>query len=236
MKKLIVANWKMNPKSFKEAEKLLLAVSKTKTTQHPVICPPFVYLPLLKTKLDLGAQDIFWQNSGPFTGQISPEMLKQFKVKYAIIGHSERRALGETDNEVNLKIKGAILNKITPILCVGYGLSAEMEDEEVMQHLQSQLEADLHEIDPKKVIVAYEPVWAISTGDPYKTKQMENPEHAERICMFVRIKFKVSKVLYGGSTNASNAESFLSRQIDGLLVGGASLNASEFNKMITTKI
>lgn len=236
MKKLIIANWKMNPKSFKEAEKLVLAISKTKATQHVVICQPFVYLSLLKTKLELGAQDMFWQNNGAFTGQVSAEMLKQFKVKYAIIGHSERRALGETDNEVNLKVKAALANKITPVLCVGYGLSHDMADEEVMQHLQNQLEAALYAVDPKKVIVAYEPVWAISTGDPYKTKNIENPDHAERICMFVRIKFKVAKVLYGGSSNALNAQSFLERQIDGLLVGGASLKAEEFNQIITIKI
>ncbi|MEK7075662.1 MAG: triose-phosphate isomerase, partial [Patescibacteria group bacterium] len=116
MKKLIVANWKMNPKTLKEAQKLVLAVSKTKTQNTVVVCPPFVYLPVLKTKLILGSQDIFWQSSGPFTSQISADMLKQFKVKYAITGHSERRALGETDNEVNLKVKAAIGNKIIPIL------------------------------------------------------------------------------------------------------------------------
>ncbi len=236
MKKLIVANWKMNPKTLKEAQKLVLAVSKTKTQNTVVVCPPFVYLPVLKTKLILGSQDIFWQSSGPFTSQISADMLKQFKVKYAITGHSERRALGETDNEVNLKVKAAIGNKIIPILCVGYGLSEAMGEEEVMEHLQNQLEAGLTNVDPKKVVVAYEPAWAISNGDPYKTKAVENPDHAERICMFIRIKFKVSKVLYGGSSDASNAESFLQRQIDGLLVGGASLRPDEFNKMITIKI
>ncbi|MEK7075946.1 MAG: triose-phosphate isomerase, partial [Patescibacteria group bacterium] len=119
---------------------------------------------------------------------------------------------------------------------VGRPFVEAMGEEEVMEHLQNQLEAGLTNVDPKKVVVAYEPAWAISNGDPYKTKAVENPDHAERICMFIRIKFKVSKVLYGGSSDASNAESFLQRQIDGLLVGGASLRPDEFNKMITIKI
>lgn len=234
--KLLIANWKLNPNTIKEAQKLASEVSRARAVHKVVICPPTIFLPVIKTKFDLGAQDIFWEQAGPYTSQTSPLMLKQFKVKYAIVGHSDRRGLGETDEQVNLKVKAAIANKITPVLCVGFGLTAEMSEEEVLTHLQQQLSAGLKDADAKKVIVAYEPVWALSAGDPYKTKKVPTGEHAERIAMFVRIKFKVAKVLYGGSSNASNEKDFLERQIDGLLVGGASLNSKEFIKMISTKI
>lgn len=233
--KIIIANWKLHPKTVKEVRVLAAALNKARSANKVVICPPAIFLSVMKTKFNLGSQDIFWQDTGTFTGQISAPMLKQFKVKYAIIGHSERRNLGETDHEVNLKVKAAIAAKINPVLCVGYGLTIEMQDEEVMSHLQEQLSLDLAGIDPKKVIVAYEPVWAISGGDPHKTKKVATPEHAERVAMFIRIKFKVAKVLYGGSSNAENAAGFLSREIDGLLVGGASLDAKEFSKMISIK-
>lgn len=224
--KLIIANWKLNPKTVKEAQKLALSFNKLKAKHKVVLCPPNVYLPLIKTKFELGAQDIFWQESGPYTGQVSASMLKQFKIKYAIIGHSERREVGETDQEINLKLKAALTNKLVPILCIGYGLRAGVSDEDVLMHLQQQLDLDLRDIDPSKVIVAYEPVWAIGSG------KLDTSEHAERVAMFVKIKFKVKKVLYGGSTNSLNTQDFLKRQIDGLLVGGSSLRPEEFSKMI----
>jgi triosephosphate isomerase len=224
--KLIIGNWKLNPKTLKEAQKLALSFNKVKTKHKVVLCPPAVYLPLVKSKHDLGAQDIFWEENGPYTGQLSASVLKQFKIKYAIIGHSEKREVGDTDNEINLKIKAALANKIIPILCVGYGIAVGAGDEDVLSHLQQQIEMDLRGIDPSKVIVAYEPVWAIGTG------KAATPEHAERVAMFIKIKFKVKKVLYGGSTNALNAKSFLERQIDGLLVGGSSLRTEEFTKML----
>ncbi len=225
--KLIIGNWKLNPETTKQAIALVQALNKVRAKQKVVLCPPFLYLPLIKTKFELGAQDMFYENKGAWTGQISPVMLKQFKVKYAIIGHSERRMLGESSEEINLKIKAALKNKIQPILCVGSGLDANLSDEEVLVFLQDQLREDLKGVDPAKVIVAYEPVWAIGSGKP------ASPEHAERVAMFIKIKFKVRKVLYGGSSNASNAKEFLSnRDIDGLLVGGASLDPIEFGRMI----
>lgn len=225
--KLIIANWKLGPKTLKEAQKLSASLNKAKAKHKVVLCPPSVYLPLIKTKYELGSQDLFWEESGAYTGQLSGSMLKQFKVKYAIIGHSERREVGETDNEINLKLKAALANKITPILCVGYGLTKEFNDEDALVHLQQQAELDLRGVDPSKIIIAYEPVWAIGTGKP------ATPDHAERVAMFLRIKFKAKKVLYGGSTGAQNAKDFLNRHIDGLLVGGASLRADEFIKMIS---
>lgn len=216
----------MNPKTLKEAQKLALSLNRVKSKYKVVLCPPLVYLPLIKTRYDLGVQDLFWEESGAHTGSVSGTMLKQFKVKYAIIGHSEKREIGDTDHEINLKLKAAIQNKLTPILCVGYGLDKSLDDEEVLLHLQQQIELDLSGVDPEKVIIAYEPVWAIGSGKP------ATADHAERVAMFIKIKFKVKKVLYGGSTNSANAKEFLSKQIDGLLVGGSSLAWEEFSKMI----
>jgi triosephosphate isomerase len=228
-KKLIVGNWKLNPATLAEAKSIVLKLNKVRgATSTVVICPPYVYLGLLKSKFALGVQDLFWEEKGAFTGQISAPMLKQFKVKYAIIGHSELRELGESDHEINLKMVAALGGKITPILCVGFGLTADMNEEDILFHLQTQLENGLRGIDPDKVVVAYEPLWAIGSGHP------ADPEHTERVAMFIKIKYKVSKVLYGGSTNAENAQSFLKKtRIDGLLVGGASLDAEAFSKIIS---
>lgn len=224
--KLIVANWKLNPAKAKDAQNLAKSFEKAKTKYKIVLCPPSIYLPLIKTKFDLGVQDIFWQESGAYTGAISASMAKEFKVKWAIIGHSERRTMGETDADINLKLKAALANKIQPILCVGYGIEEVDSTEEVFEHLQAQLKKDLDGVDTSKVVVAYEPVWAIGSGKP------ATPEHAEKVAMFIKIKFKVKKVLYGGSTNAQNAKSFLAKDIDGLLVGGASLKPDQFKEII----
>ncbi len=227
--KIFIANWKLHPLKFKDASALCAKISGIKTKNKVVLCPPLPYLPLLKTKFELGAQNISAEKEGAFTGEVSAAMLKQFKVKYAIIGHSERRELGETDFEINKKIAQALENKIVPVLCVGFGIQKDEAEEEVLGHLKRQLQEDLQGIDPKKVLVAYEPVWAIGTGKP------ATPEHAERVAMFIRIQFKVSKILYGGSSNAENFREFLERQIDGLLVGGASLDPKQFGEMIQSK-
>jgi len=224
--KILIANWKLNPQKLAEAKALLAAFGRVRTRNKVIVCPPFPYLGILKTRLALGAQNVSEQESGAHTGEVSAGMLKQFKVKYAIVGHSERRALGETDAQINAKLKIALVNKIMPILCVGFGLTAEMSEEEAMVHLQHQLQANLAGIDPQKIIIAYEPVWAIGSGKP------ATPEHAERVAMFIRIKFKAGKILYGGSTDAENAAGFLRKEVDGLLVGGSSLKKEQFVKMI----
>jgi triosephosphate isomerase (TIM) len=228
--KLIVANWKLNPQTLEEAKNLIKVFNKTKAKHKVVICPPFVYLPLLKTNHDLGVQDIFWQESGTFTGEISSTIAKQFGAEYAIIGHSERRNIGETDQQINLKVKASLAQKIKPILCVGHGLTAAQTEDEVLEHLQKQIAADLEDVDGSKVVVAYEPVWAISDGT---NGRAATPEHAERVAMFIKIKFKVKKVLYGGSANAQNYKPFLKKGVDGLLVGGASLKPEQFSAMIS---
>lgn len=225
--KTLIANWKLNPQKLLEAKTLLAAFGKIRTKHRVVICPPFPYLGLLKTRFALGAQNLAAAESGAFTGEVSARMLRQFKVKYAIVGHSERRALGETDPQINAKLKLALKNRITPVLCVGFGLSAEMSEEDVLASLQKQLLLDLAGIDPKKIMIAYEPVWAIGTDKP------ATPDHAERVAMFIKIKFGVGKILYGGGTNAEDFRGFLAkRDIDGLLVGHASWDKTQFTKML----
>ena len=224
--KLIVANWKLHPDRFSEAKKLVAKLDTVETRHTVVICPPYVYLPLLKTKFILGVQDIFWQDRGAFTGEISGPMVKQFKVKYAIVGHSERKKLGETDEQTNLKLIASIQSGITPILCVGHGTTAQQSAEDRMAIIQEQLQTYVVGVDLSKLIVAYEPVWEIGTG------KAEKPDHAERIAMFIKIKFGISKVLYGGGINAYTAPGFINTEIDGFLIGGASLIANEFKQII----
>ncbi|MCX6797027.1 MAG: triose-phosphate isomerase [Candidatus Doudnabacteria bacterium] len=225
MKKLIIANWKLNPATLEDARDLAASIS-IKAKNKVVLCVPTVYLSNIQYP-NLGAQDCFWESSGAFTGQTSALQLKSLKIKYCIVGHSERRAVGDTDEMINLKLKTLISHGLTPVLCVGFGTKVEQDDLEVVDVLKSQLDTDLAGVDANKVIVAYEPVWAIGTG------KNATPEHAEKIAIFIKSKYGVLKVLYGGSTNANNSKSFLDQpNIDGLLVGGASLIASQFNQII----
>lgn len=231
MKKLVIANWKLNPITLKEAKKLIGAMA-VKSKHKVVICPPTIYLPQLSYK-NLGAQDCFWEEKGHFTGQTSPLHLKELKIKYCIVGHSERREVGESDYQINAKIKALLAQKITPILCIGFGTTAEEDDMEVVDVLKTQLETDLAGVNAHQVIVAYEPVWAISSGDPYLTKKHPTPEHAEKISLFIKTRFGIKTVLYGGSVTSFNAKGYLDQQhVDGLLIGGESLIPSHFNQII----
>ncbi len=225
MKKLIIANWKLNPTSLKDAMKLASSIS-IKAKNKVVLCPPNIYLSSIQYPT-LGAQDCFYQDKGAFTGQISAMQLKDLGMKYCIIGHSEKRLYGgDTDEIVNAKAKSVLAQKITPVICVGFGTTVEQDDLEVIDVLKTQLDAGLKGLDASKVIIAYEPVWAIGTG------QNATSEHAEKISLFIKNKYKVAKVLYGGSANGVNAKEFLmQRNVDGLLVGGASLKAEEFNQI-----
>jgi len=231
MKKLIIANWKLNPTTLKDAQKLAASIERAKKNTV-VLCPPTVYLSQIDYP-NLGAQDCFWAEKGPHTGQTSAAQLKDLKVKYCLVGHSEKREVGDTDEMVNAKVKACLENKIIPVLCIGFGTTVEQDDLEVTDVLKQQLDIDLAGVDASEVVVAYEPVWAISSGDPYATKKIATPDHAEKISIFIKSKFGVEKVLYGGSANPSNAKGFLDQQnVDGLLVGGASLIASQFNSII----
>lgn len=225
MKKLIIANWKLNPTTLKDAQKLASAINlKAKNTV--VLCPPTIYLSSVDYP-SIGAQDCFWQDKGAFTGQVSPAQLKDFGIKYCIIGHSEKRGVGESDEMINAKVKACLVQKIIPVLCVGFGTTVEQDDLEVVDVLRGQLDLDLKGVDATKVVVAYEPVWAIGAG------KTPTPEHAEKVALFIKSKYGVKKVLYGGSANTTTGPGLLAeRNIDGLLVGGASLIAKDFNSII----
>lgn len=225
MKKLVIGNWKLHPATLAAAKKLAAAISR-KSKHVAVICPPPAFLAGVVFPR-LGAQDCFWQPAGAFTGQVSPAQLKSLKVKYCLVGHSEKRELGETDEIVNAKARALLAAGITPVMCVGFGTKVEQDDLEVTDVLKTQLELGLAGIKPAEVIVAYEPVWAIGTG------RNATPEHAEKMAIFIKHKFGVGRVLYGGSVSPYNAKGFLDQQnIDGLLPGGASLIPKYFNQII----
>lgn len=230
--KLIIGNWKLNPESLSDAVKLASKV-KRESPYKVVLCPPTVFL----TSIDYpnrGAQDCFWNEKGAFTGQVSPSSLAKLGIKYVILGHSERRNLGETDQQINAKAYAALKYKITPVICVGHGTTVDLDDLEVVDIIKAQLDVAIQGLSPKKIIVAYEPVWALSSGDPYATKKVASPDHAERIALFIKRKYGNVPVIYGGSVNAANAKEFMSQHnIDGCLIGGASLKPAEFNKIIS---
>jgi triosephosphate isomerase len=211
MKKIIIANWKSNPNSKTEAKKLFNAVKKTKA----IICPPFSYLSLFKYKL-LCAQDCHWKESGAYTGEVSPKRLKNLGVKYVIIGHSERRAMGETEEIIGEKLRAALKTNLIPILCVG-----EKKGENAKKIITKQLKENL-----KNTIIAYEPVWAISTSGG----GFCSPEKADEIRKFIKQKVK-NKIIYGGSVDSKIVKGYLDIGFDGVLVGGASLDAQEFKKI-----
>ncbi len=243
MRLLIVANWKMNPQKLAEAKQLFVSVkNKVRDIKgvEAVICPPFIYLATLAASaftckktgsggLALGSQNCFWEEKGAFNGEISPLMLKNLGCKYVIIGHSERRRyFSETDEMINKKIKAAIIVKLKPIFCFGE-TGKERKTGKTFKVLKSQIKNGLEGISKdnlKKIILAYEPVWAIGTGKSCGISE------ARAVNLFIRKAFNLP-VLYGGSVNSKNAVGYIREaQFQGLLAGGASLNPKEFIKII----
>jgi triosephosphate isomerase len=244
-KKIIIANWKMNPLTLRDAEKLYgglsKEVSKIKKT-NIVVCPPFTYMDKLKKlsrKISLGAQDAFWGETGASTGEVSASMLSEIGVKYVILGHSERRALGESNETVNKKLKAAISAGLSPILCIGE--NDRDENHEYFSFVKNQLLACINGI-PKnllyKIIIAYEPVWAISTT---ANRRDATPADAKEMTIFIRkilsdklgTGMKMPRIIYGGSVNNRDAGEFLTQGgVDGLLVGKASLDVKKFTDII----
>ena len=236
MKPLIVANWKLNPTSQKDAVRLFDAIEKDakKSSAEVVICPPFVYLALFKG-LTLGAQNVFYKEEGAFTGETSVKMLKDLNVEYVILGHSEvRKNPQETNEVINKKVKECLQEKLKPIVCVG-----EQEGEDLSEILQHQVEGAFKGIsskEAKNVVIAYEPVWAIGTGKNCSVDQtMGSMLLIRKIIsnLYNRETADAIKILYGGSVNGENSASYLKEAgADGLLVGGASLKPEEFIKII----
>lgn len=232
----IIANWKCNPADAKTAKKLLTATAKAARTSRGVeviVCPPFCYLELarqtLKNAAMFGTQNCFWQE-GAYTGELSVAHVKEAKCKYVIIGHSERRKyFNETDGSVNKKIKAALAAGLAPILCVGETREERVAGQ-ITQPIEKQIKEGLADIDlvQNKILIAYEPVWAIGTGQACSViegayvRQFINNLLGDKI-----------PVLYGGSANADNAQSYIKEAgFSGLLVGGSSLKPDEFSKMI----
>ncbi len=246
MKSLIIANWKMNPENAKEAKAIFDAIKKGSASARKavdvVICPPYVYLPLLRG-LTLGAQDCFWEEKGPYTGEISASMLKNMDIKYVILGHSERRKnFKEIDAEINKKVKRVAGLSLSPVLCVGE-TKEEKEQGKKSQIIINQLEKGLEKVtreQAKNLIIAYEPVWAIGTGDNCSADETMSSILLIRQTLFKIYNREIAdkiKILYGGSVNGKNSEKYIKEAgANGLLVGGASLNADEFVKIIKSAV
>ena len=244
-RKIIAGNWKMNMLPNEAMEFITKLSEKIRDTQNEVIlCVPYtdLFYSLLTaqgTNIKIGAQNMHWEEKGAYTGEIAPKMLKSINVEYVIIGHSERREyFAETDETVNKKIKSAMQNNLKPIVCVGENLE-QKENNKTNEIITTQTQKALEGLTNSQVestIIAYEPIWAIGTG---KTASKEDANNAiKEIRNKIRelygeqIAGKV-KILYGGSVKPENAkELFDTSDIDGALVGGASLNVHEFEKIV----
>jgi len=237
MENLIVANWKMNPSTKKEAVEIFKGIKNGvgDVKSEVVVCPPYVHIDIATSDvaIKLGAQNCFWEDKGAFTGEISAAMLKDLGVKYVIIGHSERRKyFAETDEIINKKIKKALEVGLKVIFCIGE--TAEERDagkkNEILEH---QLKIGLKEIENWKLIIenlviAYEPVWAIGTGNNCDTTE------AKEALEFIRKNIPAEvRILYGGSVKSENSGAYIKEAgYSGLLVGGASLKTDEFIKIV----
>lgn len=241
----IAGNWKMN-KTISEGEQFLDSLKNLPAEDEveSAICAPFIHLPSLVEKakdlnLGIGAENAHAEDNGAFTGEVSVAMLQDLGVDYIIIGHSERREhFNETDETVNKKTLATLKNNIVPIVCVGE-TDAEREDGRHIERVESQVEKALLEVsaeDVKKVVIAYEPIWAIGTG------KSATSEDANEMCGTVRKKIaslysdevadKV-RIQYGGSVKPANIKEYMNREhIDGALVGGASLEADSFLELL----
>ena len=248
-KPLMAGNWKMNLNHLEAiavAQKLVYSLDdKDYDAVDVAIIPPFTNIRSIQTLVDgdrlrllYGAQDLSPESSGAFTGDISGSMLAKLGCTYVVIGHSERRAIHEESDElINRKIKAALANELVPIFCVGEELSIRESGNHV-SHVLSQVKAGLaglHKPDLKKIVIAYEPVWAIGTG------KSATPDNAQEVCHAIRkVMAEIGsdeiaercRILYGGSVKASNVVEIMKQpDVDGALVGGASLDPEEFAKI-----
>jgi triosephosphate isomerase len=244
-KKVIAGNWKMNMLPNETINFIEGLSQEIKDVKNEIIlCVPYtdLFYALLtaqNTNIKIGAQNMHWKEKGAYTGEISGQMLKSIGVEYVIIGHSERRQyFAETDETVNLKVKSALENNLKPIICVGETLE-QREHGETEKIIESQIKLALKDLTKEQIraiIIAYEPVWAIGTG------KTATPEEANNVIKYIRKQIKelyneeIAEniiIQYGGSVKASNAEElFNMSDIDGALVGGASLNFKEFSKIV----
>jgi triosephosphate isomerase (TIM) len=247
---LISGNWKMNLthlEAIAVVQKLAFSLDQQDHSRADVsIHPPFTALRSVQTVLDaddipiaLGAQDVHWETSGAYTGEISPTMLAKLNVSYVIVGHSERRQyFGETDESVNRKVRAVLAAAMTPIMCVGETFE-EREAGATESKVLGQIKAGLDSVTRESVsglVIAYEPIWAIGTG------RTATPQDAQDVCGAIRAAVSVEhgadaakgvRIQYGGSVNSANSAGLLAQpDIDGALVGGASLDPTEFAQIV----
>ena len=238
MRKIVIAgNWKMHKN---QAESLAFVQSfkseleNTDDNREIVLCAPFTSLTIMSknlhgSRIQLGAQNIHWEDRGAYTGEIAGSMLEEIGVSYVIVGHSERRQyFGETDETVNLRLKAAQKYGLKPILCVGE--TKEQRDRgETEKIIISQIQKDLVDINQNNLVIAYEPIWAIGTGDTCESTE------ANRVIGVIRQQLdnKNVPIQYGGSVKPSNVDDIMAQpEIDGALVGGASLEPDSFARIV----
>ncbi|ALF56461.1 triosephosphate isomerase [Nostoc piscinale CENA21] len=238
MRKIVIAgNWKMF-KTQAETQDFLRGflphLDNTPEEREILLCPPFTDLGILSqslhgSRVQLGAQNVHWEDSGAYTGEIAAPMLTEIGVRYVIVGHSERRQyFGETDETVNLRLKAAQKHGLTPVLCVGE-TKQQRDAGQTESLITTQLENDLVNVDQDNLVIAYEPIWAIGTGDTCETTE------ANRVIGLIRSQLKNPNVpiQYGGSVKPNNIDEIMAQpEIDGVLVGGASLEPESFARIV----
>ncbi|EKD24247.1 MAG: hypothetical protein ACD_81C00070G0004 [uncultured bacterium] len=250
-KKLIIANWKMHPLTLREAGVLVDVVEDAQSNIDIVLAPPFVFIEhvacLTSPEIKIGAQDVYWEDpskGGAYTGEISASMLKKLGVTYVIVGHSERRQyLQETDAMIGAKLATAIKAGLVGVLCVGEPMTIRSKGKAaVKQYIRKQLDGAFRDmraplLQSKKIVIAYEPIWAISTSG--EKNHEETPEDAVEVISYIKSILAADyavptvRVLYGGSVNSKNITGFVEQEaIDGALVGGASVDKKEFKKIV----
>jgi len=238
VRKIVIAgNWKMFKTQAETQDFLrefLPHLDETPQGREVLLCPPFTDLSILSkslhgSRVQLGAQNVHWEDNGAYTGEIAAPMLTEIGVRYVIVGHSERRQFfGETDETVNLRLKAAQRHGLTPILCVGE-TKQQRDLGETESLITTQLEKDLVNVDQDNLVIAYEPIWAIGTGDTCEATE------ANRVIGLIRSQLKNPNVSiqYGGSVKPNNIDEIMAQpEIDGVLVGGASLEPASFARIV----
>lgn len=241
MRKIVIAgNWKMfktQAESLEFLQGFMRSLDQTPQEREVVLCAPFTALNVLSKSLhgslvQLGAQNVHWEEDGAYTGEISGPMLTEIGVSYVIVGHSERRQyFGETDETVNLRLKAAQRYGLKPILCVGE-TKQQRDAGETESLITSQLEKDLVDVDQQNLVIAYEPIWAIGTGETCEAIE------ANRVISLIRSQLSNPSISiqYGGSVKPNNIDQIMAQpEIDGALVGGASLEPTSFARIVNYK-
>jgi len=234
---VIAGNWKMHKTQAESLEFLqtfLPELENTAEDREVILCAPFTDLGVMSknlhgTRVRLGSQNVHWEESGAFTGEVSPPMLTEVGVTYAIVGHSERRQyFGETEETVNLRARAAQQAGLTPILCIGE-TKQQRDAGETELVIKNQLKADLEQVDLSQLVIAYEPIWAIGTGETCDAKE------ANRVIGLIRSQLSNGDlpIQYGGSVKTGNIDEIMAQpEIDGVLVGGASLDPKGLAQMV----